>query len=100
MTVLWTSGCAGIYSAPVMPPQAFVFTNIKAPIDIDANGSPMPSKKGESSSINVLGIVAVGDASVKAAADDGGLVRVEHIDYEFLNVLGVFSKFTVIAYGE
>ena len=95
-----STGCAGFVTAPVVPPPAFVFTSYKAPMDIDADRTPITGKKGEASAINVLGIVAVGDASVKAAAEDGGITTVEHVDYDFLNVLFVFSKFTTIAYGQ
>ena len=97
---LLAMGCAGIAWAPVVPPPAFVYTDYKAPIDIDASNTPIGGKKGEGSTVNVLGLVAWGDASVKAAADEGGITRVEHIDYHMLSVLGLFSKFTVIVYGQ
>ncbi|MBM4084179.1 MAG: hypothetical protein FJ272_05265 [Planctomycetes bacterium] len=83
-----------------MPPVAFVYTGVKAPLDIDTANTPVTGKKGTSSTINVLGVVATGDASIKAAADDGGITRVEHVDYEYFNVLFVFSKFTTIVYGQ
>jgi hypothetical protein len=55
---------------------------------------------GSASSIDILGLVAVGDASAKAAADSAGITRVEHMDYEYLNVLGVFQKYATIVYGQ
>ena len=95
---VFLTGC--MFTAPVIPPTALVFTNIKAPIDVDAASTPVALRKGEASSISVLGLVAVGDASVHAAAEEGDLTKVEHIDYKFLNVLGLFTRFTTIVYGE
>jgi len=99
--MLSTTGCAGFLRAPVVPPLAFVYTSVKAPLDVDADNTVIPGKKpGTASTINVLGIVAIGDASVKAAAEDGEITTVQHVDYEFMNVLWVFSKYTTIVYGQ
>ena len=94
------TGCAGFAFAPVVPPVGMVYTSIKAPLDVDADNTPIGSKKGEAGTISVLGLVAVGDASVRAAAEDGGITTITHLDYELLSVLGVFSSFKTIAYGE
>jgi hypothetical protein len=40
------------------------------------------------------------DASIEAAARQGGLDEVAYADYEMMNVLGVYSEFTVHAYGK
>ena len=93
------TGCAGMV-APLVPPPAFVFTSITAPLDLDYDNTPVPSKKGTASTINVLYLVAVGDASARAAAEDGGITTIQNADYELLSVLGVFSKYTTIVYGE
>ena len=93
-------GCAGIAWTPVIPPAGFIYTQYKAPLDVDFDATPVPMKKGTASTMCVLGLVAVGDASARAAAQDGGITRIEHADYDTLNVLGVYSKFTIIVYGE
>ncbi len=94
------TGCAGFVQAPVVPPFAFVYTHYGAPLDVDLQNTSINGKRGVASTQNILGIVAFGDASIKAAADDGRITTVEHVDYEFLNVLWVFSKFTTIVYGQ
>ena len=95
------SGCAGVAFAPVIPPAAVLFTSYKAPLDVDYDDTRVTGKKGTASCINVLGLVAVGDASARAAAEDGNISRIEHADYEMLSVLvGIFSKYTTIVYGE
>ena len=93
-------GCAGFVWAPVVPPPALVITSYDAPLDTNLDNTPMEQRKGTSSCINVLGLVSIGDASVRAAAKDGNITRVQHADYNFFNVLGVFSKYTTVVYGE
>lgn len=97
--VLASAGCV---TAPVVPPLAGVYTNIEAPLDLNAaGGKAIGPKRGEASSIAILGLVAVGDAGVWAAAENGGITRVNHLDYHFKSyVFGVFAKYTTIAYGE
>ena len=94
------TGCAGFMRAPVVPPLAFVYTNTSAPLDVDMDKTTLGSKKGTATVSNVLGLVAFGNASVRAAAQDGGISQINHVDYDFLNVLGVFSRFTTVVYGE
>ena len=92
----------GCMKAPVVPPWGTFYTEISAPLDLNsAGGKTIGPKQGKSSSIAVLGLVAVGDAGIKAAAEDGGIIKVNHVDYQFKNVFfGVFSKYTTVVYGE
>ena len=92
---LLLSGCL---CAPFEPPVGLVSV-IKAPLSTEGNWE-MGSKSGESSSISILGLVAVGDCSISTAADAGGVSKVNHVDYEYRNVLGIYQKATVIVYGE
>ena len=50
--------------------------------------------------MSVLGLVAVGDCSLKAAMDEGGLKSAEYADYEYFNVLGIYQKVTLRVVGE
>ncbi|NQU42923.1 hypothetical protein HQ520_06525 [bacterium] len=90
-------------TAPVVPPLAGVYTNIEAPLDLASGdqGKVIGPKRGESSSIAILGLVAVGNAGVYKAAQEAGITRVNHLDYHFKNYLfGVYAKYTTIVYGE
>lgn len=98
LTVLST-GCS-YYSAPVMPPGGLFYTNIQAPVDTDVQSNPVGSKTGASSSTSILGLFAYGDASLASAVQNGGLSKVDHVDYEFFNLLFIYQKFTINAYGE
>jgi hypothetical protein len=95
-----TTGCAGLYSAPVIPPVAFVYSKVSAPIDIDVNETRMGQKKGTAETINILGLISTGDASVQSAAKNGGIKVIRHADYEFTTVLGLYSRFTTVVYGD
>jgi hypothetical protein len=42
----------------------------------------------------------MGDASISAAAQNGGITRIHHVDHETMNILGIYAKYTTIVYGE
>lgn len=94
-----TSGCIGLV-APVMPPQGWVVTSYKAPLDYDQEESLVGTKTGTSESICILGLVAVGDASTRTAARNGGLTKLHGADYEYLNILFVFQQYRTVVNGE
>ena len=96
--VLLAIGVAGCLSAPFQPPSGVVAVT-KAPLSTEGNWD-VGSKKGESSSFSVLGLYASGDCSITAAARNGGLKKIGHVDYEYFNVIGIWQKATVIVYGE
>ncbi|MEN6627342.1 MAG: TRL domain-containing protein [Candidatus Sumerlaeia bacterium] len=113
--LLTTAGCGmyGIPKAPLMPPVGIIYTDIKAPLQakndwtLDYHNTPVnPGKTGTSSCIYVgipfypmLSVALMDPATVETAAKSGGLNEVEYADYQFFTVLGVFSRFTVNAYG-
>jgi hypothetical protein len=97
--LLVLSGCVG-YDAPVVPPGGYLYTNTQAPNDIDADASQLGTKRGESTSSTVLGLVAWGDASVYAAANAGGITTIRHVDYKYNNILSVYATFTTVVYGD
>jgi len=92
---------SGCYSAPVMPPPGLIYQDTFAPIDTDAQASPAGGmNSGRAEAYSILGLIAMGDASVNAASQNANLTSVEHVDYEFFNILGIYQKFTTIAYGK
>ena len=93
------AGCSGV-QAPVMPPQGLGFTDYVAPLDIDFDKTALGTKKGEASSSSILALIATGDASIQAAARNGQINTINHADYRVLSVLGLYTKFTTIVYGD
>lgn len=91
-------GMAGCLSAPFQPPSGLVAVT-KAPLSTEGNWEVGP-RRGEASSTSVLGLYASGDCSIAAAARNGGLKKIGHVDYEYVNVVGIWQQATVIVYGE
>ena len=91
----------GCMTAPVVPPIGWIYTEYKAPLDVDAQSNPVGPKNGESSMRCILGLVSVGDASLEAAIKDGGIKRVDAIDYRYENIVfGIVQRYTTIVHGE
>ena len=96
--VLSLTGCI---RAPFVPPTGVAFTQFGAPLDVDFQNTDMSGmKKGTAETISILGLFATGDASSKAAAENGQISKIVHADYEYFNILGIFQKTTVIVYGK
>ncbi len=49
---------------------------------------------------SVLGLVAVGDCSIDAAKKNGGITKVNHVDMDVMNILGIYGSYKVIVSGE
>lgn len=78
-----------------------VYTHVMAPYDTDLDRTNLGQKTGNASMQSILWLVAWGDASTAAAAKDGGLTTVNHMDREFLSVLfGLYFRVTTIVYGD
>jgi hypothetical protein len=98
--------CSGLFvlqgclCVPVKPPLGWVFTEIEAPLDFNYDPTQIHAKSGRSESMSILGLVALGDASAKSAADQGGITTIHHADYEFFNVLGVYQRYRTVVYGQ
>jgi len=80
------AGCA-VGHGPVIAP---VTINMKGPVS--AGPAMTGSKVGRAEAWGIL-VFATGDASISAAAKNGGINRIHHI-------LGIYAKYTTIVYGE
>jgi hypothetical protein len=85
-------GCATPY------PMGGLYTEIKAPVA--AAGGMSYSRVGVSKATSILGMVATGDASIKAAAANGGIKTIKYVDYEAKNILGLYGEYTTTVYGD
>jgi hypothetical protein len=101
--VFMVSGCASnIYpGGPV--PAGLIYTeatspaqNLAVPLDKDVE----PVKKGTSSCAGVIGLIAVGDAGIEAAMEDGDITQVHHVDHTVQNFLFIFNRDKTIVYGK
>ena len=96
--MLVSSGCAALGGPSI--PMGIIYTRVKAPLDTDMDKTSLGSKTGEASATGILGLIAFGDASTEKAADDGGITTINHADFEFFSILGLFSTFKTIAHGD
>ncbi|HEY2994484.1 MAG TPA: TRL-like family protein [Methylomirabilota bacterium] len=88
------SGCAVVGHGPVTAP---ITINMKGPVS--AGPAATAPKVGRAEAWGIL-VFATGDASISAAAANGGITRIHHVDHETLNILGIYAKYTTIVRGE
>ena len=88
-------GCA-IVASPVG--NGAIYTAVKGPIT--TGSSTGASREGRACASNYVGFVAVGDASIAAAKQQGGITSVAIVDHDSMSVLGLYSRFCTIVHGE
>lgn len=78
-----------------------VYSHVLTPYDMNLDRTVIGPKQGKASTESVLWLVAWGDGSTAAAAKQGGITTISHMDREILFVLfGLYAKTTTIVYGE
>ncbi len=91
MTVSFTTGCFGIAS----PAAGILITDVKWAGDAEGR---VGEKEGKACARSVLSLVADGDASIEAAAEDGGITNVTSVDYHSTWTL-LMGEFCTIVRG-
>lgn len=89
---IMASGCAAVGM------NGFFYTGVEEPVNATSNSRG--TKTGEASCTNVLGLVAVGDCSIDAAAKKGGINNIKSVDQKTTSVLGLFVKRTTVVTGD
>jgi hypothetical protein len=95
--LLALQACAGIAYQSRGVAFATLYADNVTPVLATQN--PIGPKKGESCSTSILGLVTTGDASIRAAADAGGINAVSAVDQSYTNILGLFATYCVIVSG-
>ncbi len=75
-----------------------IYTNVKQGEGVTSNSRG--SKVGTSKANAYVGIIAVGDASIEAAAKSAGITKISHVDSQKKSILGIVSSTTTVVYGE
>lgn len=92
---LMLAGCAAGMGSPI-PGQ--LWAEVKAPrLGI---GEAADAKEGRAVCKSILGMVALGDCSIEAAKKQGGLSKVEYVDMQTKNILGVYAEYTTVVRGQ
>lgn len=93
VAAVFVCGCATPY------PYGAIYTEIKSPVGAGEGGVSY-SKVGTSKATSILGLVAMGDASIKAAMTNGNIKTVKYVDYDAKNILGIYGEYTTTVYGD
>ncbi len=91
------TGCVAMSVTPVAV-TGFAYTHTRTPL-LATGSSERPNKVGRATMRSIFGWYAQGDASIEAAAENGGITHIHHIDVETTSVLGVITDVTTIVYG-
>ena len=85
-------GCTPVYT----PVIGMLLTDVYGPIDA---GTKVGAKEGKACAQSILGLVAQGDASIRAAARAGGITKIDSVDHYSRNMLMITSEFCTIVRG-
>jgi|MDTD01.1.fsa_nt_gb hypothetical protein len=66
----------------------------------NATGNPLGPKVGVSSASVIFGLAFDQDASIVAAAKEGGITEIATVEYRYQDVLGIFEMHTCIVTGK
>ena len=99
--VVFMSGCIGVMPGTGSATVAGIFSQVQGAV---VAGAPVgqttsTAKIGMADSQAIL-FFATGDSSVQKAMENGGITKIHHVDCKFMNVLGVYAKYTTVVYGE
>ena len=76
------------------------YSHVTLPLSVNLNETDVGSKKGEASIYSVLWLFAWGDSGAAAAAKNGGITTMTHMDRELYGILfGIYTRTTTIVYG-
>jgi len=79
--------------------RSLLTLDVQSPDMSFVDNSVQPLKKGMATSTGTICFVE-GDASLKAAMENGGITKVHHVDYKVKNILGIIGSTTTIVWGE
>jgi TRL-like protein family len=89
------TGCVGPMG-PVGGIGGSLYTDVSGPVAVTSNAAG--NKMGQATSTGIVGF-ALGDSSIKAAAANGGISSISHVDYHITSILGIWAKTTTTVYG-
>ena len=79
---------------------AAMFASCSSTSPITATSNPVGNKCGEASATRILGFGGSDNIGINAAAKNGGITKISHVDFTKKSFLGLYTKFTTKVYGE
>ena len=94
LAVAVLSGCASVV------PRGGIITECTLPVQ--ATNGQLGSKIGKSECVSWFGLVAKGDASIAAAARNGKITKISHVDWKVSTdiPIGIKTVYTTTVYGD
>lgn len=92
------TGCAGL----AFSSQGVMVAGLYADggTGTQATDNDLGKKRGEACASSILGLVTTGDASIRAAADAGGITQIAAVDSTITNILGLYAKYCTVVSGD
>ena len=100
MKKLFAITFADMKQAPTVKSPLIVGHNTDLKHGQSVTGNAGSSKVGTAEAKGYVGVVALGDASIQAAAREAGITRIHHVDYQAKSYVGVYTIYTIIVYGD
>ena len=101
--LMFAAALAALASGCVMMDDTFrygpITVDVGAPDTHFVDNSVQPAKKGVATAQGIICFVE-GDASIKAAMENGGITKIHHVDYKVRNILGIVGSRTTTVWGE
>ena len=90
--MLFFCSCAG--RSPVF---GALYTGVQSGLAVSAQAGP---KTGEACAMSILGIIAVGDASIDTARRNGGITSISIVDEKHTQILGLYASYCTVVHGK
>lgn len=88
----YLTGCAS--GAPI---SGGLYSDVQGPIAI--SGAPRGAMHGQACASSYLGLIALGDASISAAAKAANVTQISHVEQSYSNIAFFWAQFCTIVYG-
>ena len=82
---------------PKAPVYGLAYMDVKGPKQATPN--LLGKRMGTGTCESILGIVAKGDCSIETAARKANITRITHVDHYSETIFLVYSKYTILVYG-
>ena len=77
-----------------------MFVSCTTTTPIAATSNPVGNKCGEASMSRILSLGGSGNIGINAAAKNGGITKISHVDFVHFMFYPFFDKYTTRVYGE
>lgn len=98
ITVVFTFSASACATGDGGSVTGLLYKNSASPYQVLHN--KIGSRRGEATAISILGLVGIGDASIRVAARNGRITKIATVDQYATNYLGIYATSTTIVTGE